>query len=214
MLRKINDRDVIFEEAMDIVSEPNEEHQEVQETNKGRQLENDHIVTETGDTYFTTETNDIAHLEVMQKNLDPMEGASPYYKELYKRRFVNDSNDKENDIPVSHTFHQNQLYSDLPMPYVEILKLGKTGVKTTTVCPSFVSSGMVKQIKDKLTEISTPETVGAEVVKGIQCEEEHVYIPRHLHFGLKLQMFFPLKFFRWLKEFGELGIVPQYDPNT
>ncbi|XP_071142967.1 estradiol 17-beta-dehydrogenase 11-like isoform X2 [Mytilus edulis] len=96
----------------------------------------------------------------------------------------------------------------------EILKLGKTGVKTTTVCPSFVSSGMVKQIKDKLTEISTPETVGAEVVKGIQCEEEHVYIPRHLHFGLKLQMFFPLKFFRWLKEFGELGIVPQYDPNT
>ncbi|VDI82904.1 Hypothetical predicted protein [Mytilus galloprovincialis] len=99
MLRNINDRDVTFEEAMDIVSEPNEEHQEVQETNKGRQLENDHIVTETGDTYFTTETNDIAHLEVMQKNLDPMEGASPYYKELYKRRFVNDVNDKENAIP-------------------------------------------------------------------------------------------------------------------
>ncbi|CAG2188389.1 unnamed protein product [Mytilus edulis] len=86
--------------AMDIVSEPNEEHQEVQETNKGRQLENDHIVTETGDTYFTTETNDIAHLEVMQKNLDPMEGASPYYKDLYKRRFVNDVNDKENAIPI------------------------------------------------------------------------------------------------------------------
>ncbi|VDI20836.1 Hypothetical predicted protein [Mytilus galloprovincialis] len=88
---------------MDIVSEPNEEHQEVQEANKGRQLENDHIVTETGDIYFSTETNDIAHLEVMQKNLNPMEGASPYYKELYKRRFVNDSNDKENAIPVSHT---------------------------------------------------------------------------------------------------------------
>lgn len=96
----------------------------------------------------------------------------------------------------------------------EILKLGKTGVKTTTVCPSFVSTGMVKQIKDKLMEISTPETVGAEVVKGIQCEEEHVYIPRDLHFGLKLQMFFPLKFVRWLKEFGEQGIVPQYDPNS
>jgi len=31
----------------------------------------------------------------------------------------------------------------------ELLKLGKTGVKTTTVCPSFVSTGMVKQIKDK-----------------------------------------------------------------
>ena len=37
----------------------------------------------------------------MQKNL--VEGASPYYKELYKRRFVNDINDKENAIPVSHT---------------------------------------------------------------------------------------------------------------
>ncbi|XP_071127613.1 uncharacterized protein [Mytilus edulis] len=36
----------------------------------------------------------------MPKNLDPMEGASPYYKELYKRRFVNDFNDKENAIPT------------------------------------------------------------------------------------------------------------------
>ena len=36
-------------------------------------------------------------------------------------------------------------------------------------------------------EISTPETVGREVVKGIQCEEEHVYIPRDLHVGLKMQ---------------------------
>ena len=60
---------ISIKEAMDIVSEPNEEHQEVQETNKGRQLENDHIVTETGDTYFTMETNDIAHLEVVSNVL-------------------------------------------------------------------------------------------------------------------------------------------------
>jgi hypothetical protein len=26
--------------------------------------------------------------------------------------------------------------------------------------------------------------------------------------------FFPLKFVRWLKEFGDQGIVPQYDPNS
>lgn len=31
----------------------------------------------------------------------------------------------------------------------ELMKLGKNGVKTTTVCPAFVSTGLVKQIRDK-----------------------------------------------------------------
>ncbi|XP_063418300.1 17-beta-hydroxysteroid dehydrogenase 13-like [Mytilus trossulus] len=94
----------------------------------------------------------------------------------------------------------------------ELMKLGKNGVKTTTVCPAFVSTGLVKQIRDKITTLLTPGTVAVEVVKGIQYEEEHVYIPRILHLGLKLQMFSPRKFERWVKEFE--GIVPQYDPNS
>ncbi|CAC5366519.1 17-beta-hydroxysteroid dehydrogenase 13,Epidermal retinol dehydrogenase 2,Estradiol 17-beta-dehydrogenase 11,Protein dhs-3 [Mytilus coruscus] len=70
----------------------------------------------------------------------------------------------------------------------ELMILGKNGVKTTTVCPSFVSTGLVKQIRDKITTLLTPDTVAVEVVKGIQYEEEHVYVPRILHLGLKLQI--------------------------
>ncbi|CAC5418806.1 unnamed protein product [Mytilus coruscus] len=95
MLRNINDRDVTFEEAMDIVSEPNEEHQEVQETNKGRQLENDHIVTETGDTYFTTETDDIANLEVTGGKSVMNNGLMDYFQkrqlEIYPLEMFSDN---------------------------------------------------------------------------------------------------------------------------
>ncbi|CAC5384828.1 unnamed protein product [Mytilus coruscus] len=81
--------------AIDIVSEPNEEHQEVQETNKGRQLENDHIVTETGDTYFTTETDDIANLEVTGGKSVMNNGLMDYFQkrqlEIYPLEMFSDN---------------------------------------------------------------------------------------------------------------------------
>ena len=53
--------------------------------------------------------------------------------------------------------------------------------------PYSCTGNILTMIFFRIMEISTPETVGREVVKGIQCEEEHVYIPRNLHVGLKMQ---------------------------
>ncbi|CAC5366521.1 17-beta-hydroxysteroid dehydrogenase 13,Estradiol 17-beta-dehydrogenase 11,Protein dhs-3 [Mytilus coruscus] len=95
----------------------------------------------------------------------------------------------------------------------EILKLGKDGVKTTTVNPMFVATGLVKEPKDKVYPILKPKDVALETVKGIMYDQEFVYIPRSLNISLRVAGLFPRKFQRFLKAFAEQGIKPQYDPH-
>ncbi|XP_063418305.1 17-beta-hydroxysteroid dehydrogenase 13-like [Mytilus trossulus] len=96
----------------------------------------------------------------------------------------------------------------------EILKLGKDGVKTTTVNPMFVATGLVKEPKDKVYPILEPKEVALETVKGIMYDQEFVYIPRSLNISLRVAGLFPRKFQRFLKTFAEQGIKPQYDPHS
>lgn len=96
----------------------------------------------------------------------------------------------------------------------EILKLGKDGVKTTTVNPMFVATGLVKEPKDKVYPILKPKEVALETVKGIMYDQEFVYIPRSLNISLRVAGLFPRKFQRFLKAFAEQGIKPQYDPHS
>jgi all-trans-retinol dehydrogenase (NAD+) len=60
----------------------------------------------------------------------------------------------------------------------EMKKLGKTGVHFTTVCPSFVGTGMFEGIKAPfLTPLLTPEDMVARTYKGICKNAELVLAP-------------------------------------
>ncbi|XP_066479682.1 epidermal retinol dehydrogenase 2-like isoform X2 [Tiliqua scincoides] len=68
---------------------------------------------------------------------------------------------------------------------MELLALGKTGVKTTTVCPFFMSTGMFEGCQTKrprLLPILKPEYVADKIVSGILRNQAIIFLPRSMYF--------------------------------
>ncbi|NXY44170.1 RDHE2 dehydrogenase, partial [Ceuthmochares aereus] len=73
---------------------------------------------------------------------------------------------------------------------VEIRDLGKTGVKTTIVCPFFMNTGMFPSCESKwptLIPVVEPEYVAEKLITAIQQDKEILMIPRFLYFGIFLK---------------------------
>ncbi|XP_048728483.2 estradiol 17-beta-dehydrogenase 11-like [Ostrea edulis] len=96
----------------------------------------------------------------------------------------------------------------------ELSIMGKNGVQTTTVCPMFVDTGLVKQPKDKIGRILTPREVALATVEGTLTNEEIVYVPGTMKFQMALSAFFPHAMIKYTKKASGTGIEPQYDPTT
>ncbi|XP_022287001.1 estradiol 17-beta-dehydrogenase 11-like [Crassostrea virginica] len=96
----------------------------------------------------------------------------------------------------------------------ELRILGKTGIHTTTVCPMFVDTGLVKTPKDRVGRILTPKEVAMATVEGVLTNDEIVYVPRLMKFQMALSAFFPREMVKYTKKLSGTGIEPQYDPST
>lgn len=96
----------------------------------------------------------------------------------------------------------------------ELRTLGKDGIHTTTVCPMFVDTGLVKQPKDKVGNILKPKEVALATVEGTLTNEEIVYVPRRMKFQMAISAFFPHDMIKYTKKLSGTGIEPQYDPST
>ncbi|XP_070183982.1 estradiol 17-beta-dehydrogenase 11-like [Littorina saxatilis] len=92
----------------------------------------------------------------------------------------------------------------------EMRKLGKPGVKTTVVCPMFVNTGLCMFPNDRFGKVLTPEEVATATVDGMLRNEEYVFVPRPLWFSLRITGLLPVRVNQYIKEFGEIGIEPQY----
>ncbi|XP_076456986.1 estradiol 17-beta-dehydrogenase 11-like [Babylonia areolata] len=92
----------------------------------------------------------------------------------------------------------------------EIRQLGKTGVKTTVVCPMFVNTGLCMFPKDRFGKILTPKEVAAATVEGILRNEQYVFVPRFLWLSLRITGLFPVRVNQYIKEVMQVGIDPQY----
>ncbi|KAJ8322333.1 hypothetical protein KUTeg_000804 [Tegillarca granosa] len=95
----------------------------------------------------------------------------------------------------------------------EIWRYGKD-VKTTTVCPMFVGTGLVKYPKLGRGKLLTPQEVAMATVNGTLTNQEEVIVPPALEYQLKITQFFPRKFNVWAKRAQNIGLDPQYEPGS
>ncbi|XP_002732320.1 17-beta-hydroxysteroid dehydrogenase 13-like [Saccoglossus kowalevskii] len=100
----------------------------------------------------------------------------------------------------------------------EIRDMKKTGIKTTTVCPFFVDTGMTKypnQRFPKLNPLLEPEQVAMEAVDGVLRNKVEIIIPSNLKLSLSLKNpLVPRKVGQLVMDFFDVGIAAQdSEPN-
>ncbi|NXJ11434.1 RDHE2 dehydrogenase, partial [Odontophorus gujanensis] len=79
---------------------------------------------------------------------------------------------------------------------LEMRALGKTGVKTTIVCPYFINTGMFDGCSTKwprLLPILDPEYVAEKIMTAIRRDQELLLLPRSLYFFFALKNILPVK---------------------
>uniref|UniRef100_A0A3B3SFF7 Short chain dehydrogenase/reductase family 16C, member 5b n=2 Tax=Paramormyrops kingsleyae TaxID=1676925 RepID=A0A3B3SFF7_9TELE len=79
---------------------------------------------------------------------------------------------------------------------LELLATGKSGVKTTIVCPFFINTGMFDGCDTKwprVLPILDPNYVAKKIVNAILTEQVHLYLPRSLYFMMALKNLMPTK---------------------
>ncbi|XP_026549399.1 estradiol 17-beta-dehydrogenase 11-like [Notechis scutatus] len=59
----------------------------------------------------------------------------------------------------------------------ELLALGKDGIKTTCLCPYFVSTPLVKNVESRIIPILKPEAVAKRLMDGILCNQKKIVMP-------------------------------------
>jgi len=86
---------------------------------------------------------------------------------------------------------------------VELMAQGHDYIKTTVVCPYYISTGMFAGVNSKIIPILEPERVADEAVKGIITNKPYVIVPWWCSFLISLKTMLPLKGFLYLsKVFG------------
>ncbi|KAK3584390.1 hypothetical protein CHS0354_001725 [Potamilus streckersoni] len=95
----------------------------------------------------------------------------------------------------------------------ELQHLHKDGIKTTTVCPMFVDTGLTKYPKGRFGKILSPKEVALEAIDGALKDHVVVMVPRSIQVFTIIGVLFPYRFRRRLKEFVGFGILPQYESS-
>ncbi|XP_074843265.1 epidermal retinol dehydrogenase 2 [Carettochelys insculpta] len=79
---------------------------------------------------------------------------------------------------------------------LEMLALGKTGIKTTVVCPYVINTGMFDGCKTKwprLFPILDSEYAAEKIVSAIQREQVYLLMPRIMYYLCFLKIILPVK---------------------
>ncbi|XP_042230887.1 epidermal retinol dehydrogenase 2-like [Homarus americanus] len=83
---------------------------------------------------------------------------------------------------------------------LELQVEGKTGIKTTVVCPVFISTGMFEGMTSKIFPVLKPEYVADETVDGILLNTPIVYLPLSAKINVFLGLLLPQKVLYYLSE--------------
>lgn len=79
---------------------------------------------------------------------------------------------------------------------LELLATGKDGVKTTIVCPYFISTGMFDGCQTKwprLMPILNPEYVAKKIIHAVLTDQVHLLLPRSMYLMAALKNILPTK---------------------
>ncbi|XP_045127037.1 short-chain dehydrogenase/reductase family 16C member 6-like isoform X2 [Portunus trituberculatus] len=78
---------------------------------------------------------------------------------------------------------------------MELKALGKTGIKTTLVCPSLISTGMFEGFAAEKAEAIEPAYVAEEVVEAVELGVGLLYLPKMVRLYVVLKSVLPEKAF-------------------
>ncbi|XP_036377177.1 epidermal retinol dehydrogenase 2 [Megalops cyprinoides] len=79
---------------------------------------------------------------------------------------------------------------------LELLDIGKDGIKTTIVCPFFINTGMFEGCNTKwprMIPILEPHYVAKKVVNAIQTNQVYLLLPKSMYFIMGLKNILPTK---------------------
>ncbi|NXV10932.1 RDHE2 dehydrogenase, partial [Cepphus grylle] len=97
---------------------------------------------------------------------------------------------------------------------LEMRVLGKSGIKTTIVCPYFINTGMFDGCRSKWPRLLPglePEYVADKIMTAIRRDQEIVLLPRILYFFLILKHLVPVKLsILFLDYFGNLHVMDNF----
>ncbi|XP_062489338.1 epidermal retinol dehydrogenase 2-like [Pezoporus occidentalis] len=97
---------------------------------------------------------------------------------------------------------------------LEMRRLGKTGVKTTIVCPYFINTGMFDGCSTKWPHVLPnlePEYVAEKIITAVRRDQEILLLPRVLYFFFALKNILPVKASVLLMEyFGTLHVMDSF----
>ncbi|XP_004681196.1 PREDICTED: 17-beta-hydroxysteroid dehydrogenase 13 isoform X2 [Condylura cristata] len=73
----------------------------------------------------------------------------------------------------------------------ELEALGKTGIKTSCLCPVFVNTGFTKNPSTRLWPVLQTDEVARSLIDGILTNKKMIFVPSYLNICLTLERFLP-----------------------
>ncbi|XP_004629221.1 17-beta-hydroxysteroid dehydrogenase 13 [Octodon degus] len=73
----------------------------------------------------------------------------------------------------------------------ELEALGKTGIKTSCLCPVFVNTGFTKNPSTRLWPVLETDVVARCLIDGILTNKKMIFVPSYLKISLTLEKFLP-----------------------
>ncbi|XP_069869125.1 17-beta-hydroxysteroid dehydrogenase 13 [Dipodomys merriami] len=73
----------------------------------------------------------------------------------------------------------------------ELEALGKTGIKTSCLCPVFVNTGFTKNPSTRLWPILETDEVARRLMDGILTNKKMIFVPSYINISLILEKFLP-----------------------
>ncbi|NXJ65908.1 RDHE2 dehydrogenase, partial [Rostratula benghalensis] len=96
----------------------------------------------------------------------------------------------------------------------EMKVMGKTGIKTTIVCPYLINTGMFDGCKSKWTRllpILEPEYVAEKIMTAVRRDQEILILPRIVYFFIFLKHILPVKLTVLFSEyFGNFHVMDTF----
>ncbi|XP_052591527.1 17-beta-hydroxysteroid dehydrogenase 13 isoform X1 [Peromyscus californicus insignis] len=73
----------------------------------------------------------------------------------------------------------------------ELETLGKTGIKTSCLCPVFVNTGFTKNPSTRLWPVLETSEVARSLIDGILTNKKMIFVPSYINISLVLEKFLP-----------------------
>ncbi|KAM8938673.1 17-beta-hydroxysteroid dehydrogenase 13-like [Pelodytes ibericus] len=83
----------------------------------------------------------------------------------------------------------------------ELAALGKTGIKTSCLCPVFVNTGFVKNPSTRISPVLEPEEVAQKLVDGILTNKKMIYVPSSVSVTASVELFLPERALKAMNKF-------------